>query len=537
MTHLAITIGPIYKTIQKARSTRDIWASSFIFSLMMKEILKQLSDKKKIGYKVKKVLAPSNNGIDSAATFHGAGIYPDRCFVQLTEAFTDEEMSRFRDNVFNSLPNGLGIHKNYFHIYAVQAHFPPKTISSPLEEDNIIFQLSKTLEDAELQQKFIQSGAPDMVKQLDNAIKDLYTLGMDQTDFIRDSKKQESRLPSLIEISTHGLSQQSFYKETVTDEIWSNLRLPKKLQEEKDETILADLKKALHENEGAAFKARHKYYAIVQSDGDSVGKIITEKGNDATAIGTFSQDLMTFSKEAAKDIANFGAIPVYIGGDDLLFIAPLINAANTSIFKLIEKLSAKFEKALPSATLSFGVAIGYYKHPMSKALTTSYSQLFYGAKKLETEDNKKNALAFLVRKHSGQHFGTMLPKSGTAFSTLCEMIAKYNNIKNTFLSATMYTLQEQQYLLMNALESNRTANFFENNFNEKSHSVNDEFLKEVEKLAIDIYHDMKGVKTVDAWHQYLPKKEGSSLDESAIIANTIFSCLRLIQFLNANDHE
>ena len=46
--YLAITIGPIYKTIQQARSTREIWAASFVFSLMMKEILKQLSQHDKV---------------------------------------------------------------------------------------------------------------------------------------------------------------------------------------------------------------------------------------------------------------------------------------------------------------------------------------------------------------------------------------------------------------------------------------------------------------------------------------------------------
>ncbi len=537
MTHLAITIGPIYKTIKQARSTREIWASSFIFSLMMKAILRELMEHSKVAT----ILAPDIEGIDSTDTYHGAGIYPDRCYVELNAAFSDQEMSDFRNKVYSSLPNGLGIHKDYFHIYAVQAKFSAERQASPLEKDNIIFQLTKVLEDAELQQKFIQSGAPNMIKRLDSAIADLYEAGMAKEDtvFIPGWKGQKPRLPSLIEISTQGLSDKSYYANTVTAQIWQNIRLSKEQQAAADESVLADLKFQLKKEEITAFKARYKYYAIVQSDGDSVGKIIAEMGNNATPIRAFSQKLMTFSKAAANKIADFGAIPVYIGGDDLLFIAPLVNAAEKSIFTLIKELSESFEEKLPSATLSFGLAINYYKHPMSKALSTSYTQLFYAAKKLETDSQKKNALAFLVRKHSGQHFGTMLPKGGVTFGHFIKMVDQYDNLETTFLSATMYTLLAQEFLFMNALTTGRIAHFFEHNFNEKEHKDNKAFafLMDVKKLAELIHQDLKEVKPTETWKNYLPEKEGLDLNASAIIVNTIFSCLRLIQFLNANDHE
>jgi len=554
MTHLSITIGPIYKTIKEARSTRDIWAASFIFSLMMKEILKQLKVHPSTKDKVKTILTPDSSGVKSTETHHGAGVYPDRCHVLLTAALTDEEMSDFRKAVYNKLPNGLGVHSDYFHIYAVQANFSDTVIASLKQEDNIIFQMSKVLEDAELQQQFIPTNAPNIIERLDGSIEKLYAEGMAVGDmvFIPGWDGQKPRLPSLIEISTRGLKKKPYYKNTVTDKIWRNIRRGRKHWDDADEKVLEDLKNAVNAEKIEELKARHKYYAIVQSDGDSVGKIISGLGNNADKIASFSKALMTFSKKAADKIAEFGAIPVYIGGDDLLFIAPLMNEEGVNLFKLIQDLDKEFTLKEEGATLSFGIAINYYKHPMSEALTNAYHQLFYAAKKLEIGEKTsssyraKNALAFQTRKHSGQHFGTILSKEGMAFPFFLEMLNTHQAVEAPFLSATMYTLLDQQFLLMNALATERTKYFFEHHFKKTSHQKNKPFLVDVEQLAIKLYTDLKGVQANSAWTSYFPKnkeeREGEASTEKEInsqniIANTLFSCLRLIQFLNAKDHD
>lgn len=555
MTHLSITIGPIYKTIKEARSTRDIWAASFIFSLMMKEILKQLKAHPSTKDKVKDILTPDASGVNTEDKHHGAGVYPDRCHVLLTAALTDEEMSDFRKAVYNELPNGLGVHSDYFHIYAVQANFSDTVIASLKQEDNIIFQMSKVLEDAELQQQFILSNAPNIIDRLDDSIKELYGKGMENKDIVFiPGSGSIGRLPSLVEISTRELKGTTYYKKKVTDEIWANIKASRKKQEETKETALQNLKQEVQKEGIKEFKARHKYYAIVQSDGDSVGKIISGLGNNAGKIADFSKALMVFSKKAADKIAEFGAIPVYIGGDDLLFIAPLMNEDGVNLFSLIQDLEEIFTLKKEGATLSFGMAINYYKHPMSKALSSAYHQLVDAAKKLEIGEKEasnyraKNALAFQVRKHSGQHFGAILSKDkdGKAFPHFLTMLKAHQEVEAPFLSATMYTLLDQQFLLMNALETGRTRHFFEHNFKKTSHQQNKFFLEDVEQFAIKLYTDLKGVQANSAWTSYFPKKkekrEGEASTEKEInsqniIANTLFSCLRLIQFLNAKDHD
>ena len=59
-TYLAITIGPIYATIQQARRTRELWAASYVFSLLMRELLEVLKDEK-----IGELLAPVVTSGDS----------------------------------------------------------------------------------------------------------------------------------------------------------------------------------------------------------------------------------------------------------------------------------------------------------------------------------------------------------------------------------------------------------------------------------------------------------------------------------------
>ena len=43
--YIGATIGPIYNTISRAESTRELWSSSYLFSYIMREIIKELCKK------------------------------------------------------------------------------------------------------------------------------------------------------------------------------------------------------------------------------------------------------------------------------------------------------------------------------------------------------------------------------------------------------------------------------------------------------------------------------------------------------------
>lgn len=118
-----------------------------------------------------------------------------------------------------------------------------------------------------------------------------------------------------------------------------------------------------------------------------------------------SAALSEFGFEAKKLIEKFGGMPIYAGGDDLLFIAPVVGEdGRTTIFDLLENLEDNaFDpvKALvPNASLSFGVSITYFKFPMYESLGMARALLFDQAKKVDG----KRAVAWTLQKHSGERF-------------------------------------------------------------------------------------------------------------------------------------
>ena len=90
-TYLALTIGPIYKTINASQRTRMLWGASFLFSYLNRELVKLLQtgilDKTSHpecqikGY----VLIPFIDDIENDICVAGEGKYPDRILIHSAE--------------------------------------------------------------------------------------------------------------------------------------------------------------------------------------------------------------------------------------------------------------------------------------------------------------------------------------------------------------------------------------------------------------------------------------------------------------------
>lgn len=74
MQYTGITIGPIVSTIQMARRPRELWAASYLFSHLMKCIMKSIPQREDI-------ISPFYNE-DMIDEKLGVGLYPDRLFVK-----------------------------------------------------------------------------------------------------------------------------------------------------------------------------------------------------------------------------------------------------------------------------------------------------------------------------------------------------------------------------------------------------------------------------------------------------------------------
>jgi len=547
--YLAITLGPVYKTILQARSTREIWASSYIFSIVMREIVKASSGS---GQLLSPLQLPDN------AHRFGAGIYPDRAFWLLNNKDDYNKLQKVVETAFSQISDITKISErdlsSYIRLYAVKLE----------REDNvnnsIILELNKLLDILELQEK-ITNPKTDLLAGLVTSIQSLYKDGHQQLDknrsvFIEyDCNSPLKRLPSLIELATADLKYKptvsnTGYNQLVTEpisrEVCEMIKSGKNRveynagEDQVQENIIQILKKEYKKD----FRFRHKYIAFIKADGDYMGYTLGAIGNYSQKIIYFSELLSAFTGKAAELIVQYGGLPIYAGGDDLLFTVPLVNSnedtrnsAGQNIFELINKIDEKFPKTelaalvpqpnplppdyiakLPS--LSYGISFSYFKYPLDETLQTSNKALY-----IAKDFPGKNAVAFKVRKHSGQTFNACFSKQEAfkKFFTLLSWVWDFKD--DAFLTSVMYKLAQLEPLVSDALINDRLEHFFKNQFNEKDHADKyNKYLKAVRGFAAQLFEENRNIFNDDQ----ISSKE---------TIQTLYACLRFVQFINQEDHE
>ncbi len=253
-----------------------------------------------------------------------------------------------------------------------------------------------------------------------------------------------------------------------------------------------------------AFRPAHKYVAVVHADGDGIGALIEGLKNQDD-FNAFSRALKTFALEAVQQIRDFGGVPVYAGGDDLLFFAPVIrDQKSENIFHLLERLNTTLKKhfsgfaAVP--TLSFGLNISYYKFPLFEALESSRKLLFERAKHY----SPRNAIAFVIRKHSGHEFGGLLPmESGlgaeerrkSVFGQFMAMLQSGAENPGRNLSSINYHIRSnaKMYHLIGS-DTRKVENFIDNSFDEAVHGSGqtEQYLGDVKTLLPVVFRHYQG---------------------------------------------
>jgi len=555
MKYTALTIGPIHKTLQSAKSTKAIWAASYMFSYLMKEIIKK-ANLKESDY----VILPQHEPDDLTAT-NNVGLFPDRLIVKgeilNLQDIIDQVKEEFAQNVAKDIGenqnNVVQYFKEFFNFNFIELDLPENT--------NVIFAVTPLLDTAELKQPVLRHPENDF---LNDFLENKYYNFL----IINEIDKKNKRFPSTIEIANAEFKEVSEEKFNY----YVNTLFKKKKDEDKTDNqqnfidlIRNDAKFKL------TYRNYQKYITVVQADGDNIGSFIKqlyeEKTNPEGHVNRFSANLMKFSKEAVKLIEKYQGTPVYAGGDDLLFLAPVAHTkvdtktggvfVEKSILTLIDKIDKIFNKyflsynedgfnfksiieTLPKKpSMSYGVSVSYYKFPLNEALAEGVRQLFYTAK----QTCNKNAVSYAVLKHSGQYFGTTFHKNEESFKTYNELIAQ--QVQNAdYIHGVVYKLEPLQAVFygigLKNEESKRNAeldNFFPNNFNESIHiqinKVTGEkeltpFLQSLKQLFKDVYTEHK-------------VSSGSNEDEKKAIntnnLNKIYAALRFIGFLNEKEER
>ncbi len=556
MKYTAITIGPILKTVHQAKSAKAIWAASYMFSYLVKQLIIE------IGLTNEDVLLPYFEPNDLTDK-HRVGIFPDRVMIKKEIPYIENIINKViedfagrvtHEKELTSVTNIVPYLKDYIHFQYVEV-VPTK--------DNIILELNNYLDTLELRNRIVLNADDDVLKKF---FEDTYYNFLIEDEFDNTTK----RFPSTIEISMAEFQQKDTGKFiSSVNELFKRAK-----GEDAADNQQKFIDRIYDENSFVPFKRNYqKYIAVVQADGDNIGSFIKElynqddKDKKEKLVTEFSKSLFAFAKESVDIIRKYNGTPIYAGGDDLLFLCPVAHSGyaesndndknkkrtvkvEKSVLTLINQIDEVFEskflrnslfteilkKVKKQPSMSYGVSISYYKFPLNQALEQGVNQLFNKAKKTY----KKNAVSFAILKHSGQFIGSLFHKDNHSYKLFTEMLA--TKVKNeNYVKSVTYKLEPQEAVFYGiSLETDLAKrntmfdNFFFNNFNESEH------IKWVngEKKLIDILEKtrelLKSVYTENPVYAMTDNKDQLRRNKENL--NKVYAALRFVDFLN-NEEE
>lgn len=508
--YIGITIGPVLKTIQNAKKTGQLWGASYIFSYIAKHIIKRLKDNRLVENFIMPYADDSNKPL-------GAGLYPDRIIFQAREFSYSKFDSLIKEifiDIADQIAKALNLKnkddlikylEDYFQIYYVETNVK--------ENENPILKISPYLDQLDLNEKIIPNGKYDFLMEFfkNENIKNSFL----SDDAFGDTMNLKS-LPEIASIEVDDLKW--LMKDSLTkQDILEN-----------DEDYYDKFYQKLQGNN--RFRKYHKYFAVVQADGDNIGKLISRMNN--SELYRFSKKLFDYSKEAVQYISANDGLPIYAGGDDLLFFAPVYNK-NKTIFDLLAGISERFNnhfakernrQEVNQPAISFGLSIAYYKFPLYEALEIARNLLFDQAKNYSLNGKDKYAIAFSLIKHSGQKVETIQRQDSAVYNTFKQMLIEQGvrgETNSRFLSSVIYRIMSDKIMLKEMLSNGQSLEiYFNNTF--KEHEQYQNILKSVQNLIDNAYQDcINGKKK--------PAINNKIFDECF---NQIHSLLKFIKFLN-----
>lgn len=453
MNYIALTIGPIYKTLKNAKKTRELWGGSYMFSYIMKNIIQEFKNREFVVPYIDEHIFESGKEV---------GLFHDRFIFKAQEGDFQKLEERI-DTVLSDFAQKSKIDKTYLKNY-LQINFIEKELD---EEVNPIIELTPYLDAQEL---FFQTFQNDK-NLLEGFLRDPIKVNKFLVQDAFGTKRKS--FPSLPEIAMYDLKKNFDIASMLKDD---------ELEVYEDKLLKDEV------------KPYHKYIAIVHADGDSMGKVV-ESLKSQTDFNAFSKNLFDYCSDSHALIKGFGGQTIFAGGDDLLFFAPVVNDKKT-IFNLCEEISERFNTIFqnytttPKPTLSFGVSITYYKFPLYEALESSRNLLFGKAK-----NEVKNNIAFSVTKHSGQTFESVIHKGNKEvydnFLVFTSNIDGSEDMDN-FLHSIHHKIDTYRTTIdLIGKDKDRLKNFFDNYFNEEVHKSYRSFFEALIDFIHVVYSDDK----------------------------------------------
>jgi CRISPR-associated protein Cmr2 len=569
-THIAITIGPIYETMSNVRHTREVWAASYLFSYISKCLIIKIIDQKhdlnfevdfekQIKTHVDSFILPNINSATIFANNNNVGLFPDQIIFK-AELFPDYSKENFDtkiiDPVLHHIASEIGIAnaqiknmgedvtneesvfeflKNYIRIRHGAFQFEADETNK-----NVIQYISPFINTFELEPHFVDKYKHNPLavffKNINFKEDNKHTPVFIEKHYDKIDVNGKKRFESVVEIATRELKMknknEAKYME-LTKVMLRNSNLQafgteeeKKKHKDTDGDFIQALKNAF----GDDFKTYHNYICIVKADGDKIGATLREI--NANQVEILSDNLLKWGLDSKEIIEQYDGVPIYIGGDDLLFFSPVRNGDHT-IIDILSKIKENFEnldwkgfETMPS--VSFGLSITYYKSPMSLAIETAESLLKI-AKNDTAKGEKGGKVALKLLKHSGSSFSFVLKLDDSIPSkkSFDELLLKMSKVgkEASFLNGVGYKLRDNQALLeCIAHDPQRIKNLFQNVFDEKTDSP-DEKDKYLATLRAALHQSLTTYKE--------PEKQQSGLTKGTEMAmEDTFSTIRVAKFFN-----
>ena len=499
--YIALTLGPIYRTLMLAQSSKELWTASYLFSYLGKKIIEPF---------IKNTFVLPIVDDDRLSLQHkGAGLYPDRYIFEALEGDFDALVKKVDEvivHLANNITNDSKVDectiflKNYLKIYFLEFEHG--------DSNTLVDTCNRQLSILELQDNFNPIEKDNFLTSFFEKVDGGSFLAHDAFE---PTVEEENRLfESLIELAIPEC------REFVTQDV-------RKRGDGDEERILAQLKFE------KKFRSYYRYIAIIKADGDSVGKTIANLQECGIQVIDLARQMFEFNLKVIEIVNQYKGRSIYLGGDDLLVFAPL-KFGNRHLFSLVEQINQAFDEAMKRfderPTLSFGISMMHFKSPMFEALEKTESLLIDKAKELPG----KNAIAFSLQKKSGHHIEAVIPKGqSVVYDIFKEVIDAFMNNpsdkvaeKAKLLSSVMHWLgrnKEMLRIILGDQESERTsrlANYFANSFNEKVHDSYRNFLSKVQQLVLNTYAHSDNIETT---------------------IQTVYATLRFVHLLNSDNDE
>lgn len=385
--YVGITIGPIVDTIMEASSPAALWFASSLFSDITKRLCQEITREDRL----EEVEIYSPYYAEDISQRDGVGKFHDRIIFSVSDRTEEENVrkilleliSRVKRETVQKLPKEVvSDETEKFLEQYLQIQFVILK-EEMIGNENCILVLSPYLDCMELMKTFPEDNSLNPIKRLFFGEENNSNRYIKESPLFQDIEKE---------------SNQFFYREAggggnkirSLGEISSdNGRVP------------------------VEFK-RCSYYAVVQADGDGLSRFLHGLQGNQDKLRRFSEACLKYDEEASRLITQYGGMTIYAGGDDLLFLAPVMNAEGEDIFSLCKRIHLCFREQVSATgefkeqedvipTISAGISIQYYKFPLYEALASARELLE------EAKQGGKNCQVASVQKHSGQKIKLLVP--------------------------------------------------------------------------------------------------------------------------------